>query len=98
MINLNKSSKANEWGKLGWNWMRKNVKKKDEENCRTGKAIAGSEMKEKRDEEWKAATREKEGNVKEYWGNHHNGVIGIWRGREEWGKRNEKGGKKEKRG
>ena len=37
--------------------MRKNVKKKDEENCRTGKAIAGSEMKEKREEEWKAAQR-----------------------------------------
>ena len=41
--------------------MRKNVKKKDEENCRIGKAIAGSEMKEKREEEWKPATREKEG-------------------------------------
>ena len=32
--------------------------------------------------------------------NHHNGVIGIWRGQEEWGrrKRNKKGGKKRKRG
>ena len=28
--------------------MRKNVKKKGKENCRIGKAIAGSEMKEKR--------------------------------------------------
>ena len=34
-------------------------------------------MEEKREEEWKAATREKDGNVKEYWGNHHDGVIGI---------------------
>ena len=39
-------------------------------------------------------------NVKEYWGNHHDGVIGIWRGRKEWGrrKRNEKGGKKRGKG
>ena len=33
--------------------------------------------RKKKEEEWKAATREKEGNVKEYWGNRHNGVIGI---------------------
>ena len=32
-----KSSKATEWGKLVWNWMRKNAKKKDKENCRIGK-------------------------------------------------------------
>ena len=34
-------------------------------------------MGEKREGEWKATTREKEGNVKEYWGNHDNGVIGM---------------------
>ena len=66
-------SKANEWGKLGWNWNNRNeeecedVKKKDEEeNWRMGKENAGSEMEEKREQEWKAATREKEGNIKEY--------------------------------
>ena len=31
-------------------------------------------MGEKKKREWKATTREKEGNVKEYWGNHDNGV------------------------
>ena len=72
------------------------MKKKDkEENWRTGEEIARSEMGEKRKGEWKATTREKEGNVKEYWGNHDNRVIGIWRGWKEWGrrKRNEKEGK-----
>ena len=71
------------------------VKKKDkEENWRIGKENAGLEMEERREEEWKAATREKEENVTDFWGNHHNGVIGIWRGREEWGRRKrfEKGG------
>ena len=55
-------------------------------------------MEVKREEEWKAATRETEGNVKEYWGNHRNGVIGIWRGRGEWGKRIWKRRKKKKGG
>ena len=77
--------------------MRKNVKKKDEEeNWRIGKENAVSEMEEKREAEWKTATREKEGNVKEYWRNHHNGVIGIWRGREEWGWRKKKWKRREK--
>ena len=77
------------------------MKKKDkEENWGIGEEIARSEMGEKREGEWNATTREKEGNVKEYWGNHDNGVIGIWRGWEEWGrrKRNEKRRKNEKKG
>ena len=57
-------------------------RKNEEENWRIGKENAGLEMEEKREEEWKTATREKEGNVKDFWGNHHNGVIGIWRGRQ----------------
>ena len=69
--------KQQKWGRM---WR----KKGKEENWRIGEEeIAGSEMEEKREEEWKAATREKGGNVKEYWRNHHNithGVIGIWRG------------------
>ena len=103
MINLNQGE-ANEWGKLNWNWNDRNEEECEEKrrggNWGIGEEIAGSEMEEKREEEWKAATREKEGNVKDYWGNHHNGIIGIWRGREEWGrrKRNEKGGKKRKGG
>ena len=86
MINLNQAKRMNEenWIETETTEMRKNVKKKDEEeNCRIGKEeITGSEMEEKREEEWKAATREKEGNVKEYWRNHLNGIIGIWRVRE----------------
>ena len=49
-----KSSEANEWGKLGWNWNHriwKNVRKKDKENWRIGEEIAESEMDEKREEE-----------------------------------------------
>ena len=42
------------------------MKKKDEENCRIGKAIAGSEMKERKKEKRKAETKEKERNVKDY--------------------------------
>ena len=61
--------------KLGWTEtteMMKNVKKKgEEENWRIWEEIAGSEMEEKREEEWIAATRKKEGHVKEYWGNYH---------------------------
>ena len=52
------------WVDIETTEMRKNVKKKDQENWRIGKEYAGSEMEEKREEEWKAATREKEGNVK----------------------------------
>ena len=76
------------------------MKKKDEEeNWRIGKENAGTEMEEKREEEWKAATKEMEGNVKEYWGNHHNGVLGIWRGREAWERRKrKKKEEKEKKG
>ena len=96
-----KLSKANEWGNLGWNWNRNKEEceeQKTEENWRIGEEIARSEMGEKREEGWKATTRGKEGNVKEYWGNHDNGVIGIWRRWEEWGrrKRNEKEGKWER--
>ena len=36
-----------------------------------------------RKEEWKAARREKEGNDKRNWENHHIGVIGIWSGKGE---------------
>ena len=56
------------------------------------------EEKEKREE--KTATREKEGNVKEYSGNHHNGVIGTWKERKGWGRResNGEGSKRENRG
>ena len=52
--------------------MRKNVKKKDkeedcrigEEDCRIGEEeIAGSEMEEKREEEWKVATRKRWRNI-----------------------------------
>ena len=63
------------------------------------KENVGSEMEEKREQEWKAATREKEGNVKEYWGNHHN--MCNWdkkRKRKVRRKRNEKGRKKKKKG
>ena len=53
------------WVEIETTEMRKNVKKKDEEeNWRIGKEYAGSEMEEKREEEWKAVTREKERNVK----------------------------------
>ena len=98
MINLNQAKLMNDENlvEIETTEMRKNVKKKDkEENWRIeGEDIAGSEMEETREEEWKAATR---GNVKEYWGNHHNSVIGIWRGWKEWGrKRNEKWGKRDR--
>ena len=83
------------WVKIETTEMRKNVKKKTkkkteewEKRCWIGNG---------REEEWKAATREKEGNVKEYWRNCQNSVIGTQRGREKWGrKRNEKGGEKRK--
>ena len=94
------SNKASEWGKLGGNWNNRNEEKREEkdeeENWRIGKEIPGLEMEEKRKEVWKVATREKEGNVKEYWGNHHNGAIGIWRGKRRVRKKlkNKKGRKK----
>ena len=57
------------------NWVKiettemKNVKKKRwRRKLKNRKENAGSEMEEKREEEWKAATREKDGNIKEYWG------------------------------
>ena len=79
--------------------MGKKVKKKDEEeNWRIGKEIAwiGNGRKKRRGWKWKTA---KEGNVKEYWGNHHYSIIGIWRGREEWGREKEmKKEQQEKRG
>ena len=56
-----KSSKANEWGKLGWNWMRKNMKKKEDENCRIGKVIAVSEMNEKKRRGTKSSNKRKGG-------------------------------------
>ena len=68
MINLNQANEENSV-EIKTTEMRKNVKKKDkEENWIGEEEIAGSEMEEKREEEWKAATREKEGNVNEYWG------------------------------
>ena len=98
MVKLNQAKLMNEenWTKIETTDIRKNVN----ENRRMGKEIAGSEMEEKREEEWKTATREKEGNVKKFWGNHYNGVSGIWRGRGEWGKRkrNEKGKKEREKG
>ena len=89
IINLNQAKLMNEenWIETETTEMRKNEKKRDkEENWRTGDEIAWWGMEEKK-RRMKTATREKEGNVKEYWGNHHNGVIGIWRGRKEWGRR-----------
>ena len=59
------SNKASEWGKLGGNWNNRNEEKREEkdeeENWRIGKEIPGLEMEEKREEVWKAATREKKG-------------------------------------
>ena len=59
------SNKASEWEKLGGNWNNRNEEKREEkeeeENWRIGKEIPGLEMEEKREEVWKAATREKEG-------------------------------------
>ena len=74
------------------------MKKKDEENCRIGKAIAGSEMKEKKRRGMKSRNKRKGEKCQELLRKYHNCVIGILRGREELGrrKRNEKGGKQEK--
>ena len=52
--------KQQKWGGM---W-----RKKWRRKLKNRKENAGSEMEEKREEEWKAATREKEGNIKEYWG------------------------------
>ena len=63
MINLYqvKLMKEENWVEIETTEIRKNVKKKDEEeNERIGKEYAGSEMEEKREEERKAVTREKE--------------------------------------
>ena len=58
-----KWSRASEWGKLDWNNNNEEeFKETDEKICKTGKnKIAGSEMQETVEEEWKAETREKEG-------------------------------------
>ena len=67
--------KQQKWGRIG----SEKTKKKTEEqkkDCWIGNA---GERKEER----KAATREKEGNDKGNWGNHHIGVIGIWSGKGE---------------
>ena len=62
-----KSSKANEWGKLGWNWNYRN-EECDEKRWRKPKnrkrdRWIGSGKKRK--EEWKAAAREKPRNIEE---------------------------------
>ena len=63
--------------------MRKNRKWKDKkENWRTGKRLLNWKCRREK-EEWKTAPREKEGNEKRNWGNHHIGVIGIWSGKGE---------------
>ena len=86
-MDLNQAKLMNEenWVETETTEMRKNMKKKDEEeNWTIGEEIAGSEMEEKREEKWKAATRDKEGNGKVYWGNHHKSQwcnCGIWRGK-----------------
>ena len=57
-----KWSQDNEWGKLDWN--NKNEEEFEEtyeQICEIGKKIAGSEMQETLEEEWKAETRGKEG-------------------------------------
>ena len=66
MINLYQAKLMNEenWVNIETTEMRKNVKKKDDKENWIGKEYAGTEMEEKREEEWKAVTREKEGNDK----------------------------------
>ena len=59
-----KSSKANEWGKLGWNWNRNKEEceeKNKEENWRIGEEIARSEMGEKKRRGMKSNNNRKRG-------------------------------------
>ena len=62
--------------------MRKYRKWKDRK-LKNGKKICWIGNAGERKEEWKAATREKEGNDMRNWENHHIGVIGIWSGKGE---------------
>ena len=72
------------WVEIETTEMRKNVKKKDkEENWRIGEEEIGNGRK--REEKWRVASREKEGNVVRN-SEDISGVIWIWRR-----KRNEKG-------
>ena len=77
--------KQQKWGRIG----SEKTKKKIEEQEKDCWIVNAGERKE----EWQAATREKEGNDKRNWGNHHIGVIGIWSGK---GEEDEIGEKEEK--
>ena len=93
------SNKASEWGKLGGNWNNRNEEKMWRNRRRKLKnrkrdPWIGNGRKKRRG--MKSSNKRKGGNVKEYWGNHHNGVIGIWRGKRRVMKKetNKKGRKK----
>ena len=81
-----------------WGRMRRCEEKRRRRKLKNRKRERWNGNGRKREEEWKAATKEMEGNVKEYWRNHHSGVIEIWSGREEWGRRKRKKDENEKKG